>query len=240
MVELFVTISWPPAPFVTHRLAVTPGSFYLAGTMMPFNWQTAIAVDWKGNEPTGLYSAISTAASRTAVLWPSGGSVGASAGGSGVLDRPRPSVPSVRPAQGSGRGLDVPVEVNMAVDWGSILQSAVGGAYQAAIGQLPTPYGVPSMEFGPATMAVAATGGIQGPPETRQTMIQPNCGPVTTTKPGPRYLTYDCHTGEFIQRRRRRRKRLLTQGDQHDLGVIVAMFGKGAAGQIALAAAVKR
>lgn len=39
----------------------------------------------------------------------------------------------------------------------------------------------------------------------------------------PRYLTYDCKTGEFKKKRRRRRKAMLTLGDRDTLNFIASL-----------------
>jgi len=121
----------------------------------------------------------------------------------------------------------------MAHDWGHTARQIAGNLFGGGNGggSVYEPTG-----FVPA---LTPSGGISGPPETLQTMssTNANCG---TGCNAPRYLTYDCRTGQFSPKRRRRRPKLLTNSDQAALGVIVAMFGKGAAAQIALAAAVKR
>ncbi len=127
-----------------------------------------------------------------------------------------------------------PPEEEMAHDWGHLIRQGV-----ESIAGLGVPQ-VQQLQFGPTT-----GGTIVGPASTLQTATLPGgsmnalCPPAGSCA-GPRYLTYDCRTGTMSVRRRRRRRALLTEGDKRDLGVIVAMFGKGAAAQIALAAAVKR
>lgn len=180
----------------------------------------------------------------------------------GVFDRAGPSVYPVGNGEVSRRGERLPDAMpkpilrtppqaaesvseapEVAVDWGGILQAGVGGAYRAAIGQLPTPYGVPSMEFGPMNLAPGANrpNGIKGPVATMQTLSSTaaDCSSYNTCGTG-RYLTYDCKTGEFKPRHRRRRRRLLTGRDITDLAALQAIAGKGAALQMAIATAVRR
>ncbi len=122
----------------------------------------------------------------------------------------------------------------MAHDWGHLIRQGI---------ETYTGIGTPTV----AQIMPTQGGTIVGPASTLQTATLPGgsvssnalCPPAGSCG-GPRYLTYDCKTGQMSVRRRRRRRRLLTEGDKSDLGVIVAMFGKGAAAQIALAAAVKR
>lgn len=194
------------------------------------------------------------------------GAVGPSIHGTGVFDAPMPSVPVLRdqpvpewepaastedveygpgwpdewkkqpgdPAGWDPNQWEYPQEEEVAHDWGHLIRQGIETF--TGIGQPPV--------FSPTPLA---GGTIVGPASTMQTATLPG-GPVTTNAlcppagscGGPRYLTYDCKTGQMSVRRRRRRRRLLTDGDKQDLGTIVAMFGKGAAAQIALAAAVKR
>jgi len=207
----------------------------------------------------------STRESRQRVLWPSG-AVAATASGSGELDVASESVPTFSSGPSPAREItivdespeflpgwpwptieegrkptvweDVEVvftdeEPPMAHDWGHTARQIATGLFggNGGSGSVYEPTG-----FVPA---LTPTGGITGPAATLQTMspTNANCG---TGCNAPRYLTYDCRTQTFSPKRRRRRPRLLTATDQRDLGVIVAMFGKGAASQIALAAAVKR
>ncbi len=130
-------------------------------------------------------------------------------------------------------------EAEVAIDWGSVFSGAIDIAQGQMIGGQA--YAAPTQFVGGPTvlpMVASPTGGGGG------VIVPPTGGGGMCAAPGecgqPRYLTFDCRTGTFSKKRRRRRGRLLTASDQHDLGVIVAMFGKGAAGQIALAAAVKR
>jgi len=121
----------------------------------------------------------------------------------------------------------------MAIDWGGLISGGIDLLQGQQVGGYQT---LPALSYAPMGSPVATAPSIPsgaGPIVSTQA----NCG---TGCNAPRYLTYDCKTGTFSPKRRRRRGRLLTSSDQHDLGVIVAMFGKGAAAQIALAAAVKR
>jgi len=172
----------------------------------------------------------------------------------GVYDRAQPSVPVIlyptvepgraeipdpdaRPWPGSttGPGWDdnewvYPEVEEVAHDWGHLIRQGIETVtgigqppvFDPIISQMP----VPAAGGGGGVVIGGGGGGALCPPSG-------SCG-------GPRYLTYDCKTGQMSVRRRRRRRRLLTDGDKQDLGTIVAMFGKGAAAQIALAAAVKR
>lgn len=181
----------------------------------------------------------------------------------GVFDRTEPSVPVVfnpeilrvpakvpyedpdaRPWPGdtTGPGWDpeewvYPTEVEeVAIDWGGVLSGAIDIAQGQMIGGgVLGPVYDPQLGMAQGPVITASGGGVVIPPGGGGALCPPagSCG-------GPRYLTYDCKTGQMSVRRRRRRRRLLTEGDKSDLGVIVAMFGKGAAAQIALAAAVKR
>ncbi len=123
-----------------------------------------------------------------------------------------------------------PPEEEMAHDWGHLIRQGietVTGIGQPQVFDPPNIIGtLPAPAGGGGGVVIGGGGGGLCPPSG-------SCG-------GPRYLTYDCKTGQMSVRRRRRRRRLLTDGDKQDLGTIVAMFGKGAAAQIALAAAVKR
>jgi len=200
----------------------------------------------------------STPQTRTDVLWESGGAVGATAGGSGVMDPQVPNLPGVLPGpvvgwlpgvldtiiDGNGVSTRTPPlerarEAEVVTDWGSVL----GGIAETYIGARYAPQPTfqsfvdPSV-VGPTPGLVIDSNGIRTGGGGGGVTSSELCGAGPCSS--PRYLTYDCRTGTFSKKRRRRRGRLLTAGDQHDLGVIVAMFGKGAAGQIALAAAVKR
>lgn len=138
----------------------------------------------------------------------------------------------------SGEGvLDKPEEPDMAVDWGNVL----GGAARGAIGAI-----FPNDQWDPfATLPGiagdillgATTPNVPTPMVGQPTMQPPNCG--VRTVPGPRYLTYDCRTGQFIPKRRRRRRRLLTPTDLSDLAALAGVIGKGSQGmQVAVARAV--
>lgn len=48
--------------------------------------------------------------------------------------------------------------------------------------------------------------------------VAPDCGDGSCGS--PRYLTYDCKTGEYRRKRRRRRRSMLTKGDMTDLQFI--------------------
>lgn len=131
----------------------------------------------------------------------------------------------------------------MAIDWGGII-TGLGSQYIQAQ-YAPQPQFVSSF-VDPTVVGPAPAGNVGGPNGITWGNGGGGGGVTSSELCGagpcssPRYLTYDCRTQTFSKKRRRRRGRLLTASDQHDLGVIVAMFGKGAAGQIALAAAVKR
>lgn len=191
------------------------------------------------------------------------GAVGPSVGGRGVFDTPVPSVPVLRdPAvpewepstsdeepefsgiYGPGQEptdwdavyreyeiLNPPTEEPVAHDWGHLIRQGI----ETYTGIGAPPVYDPVASLGTGLPAPTGGGGVVIPPGGGGQLCPPSgsCG-------GPRYLTYDCKTGQMSVRRRRRRRRLLTDGDKQDLGTIVAMFGKGAAAQIALAAAVKR
>jgi len=185
----------------------------------------------------------------------------------GVLDSPQPSVPVVLHPEILTRVPTIPdeepefvgiyeaqetpqdwdefyrryCELNpedcMAHDWGHLVRQGIesiaglGVPQQAQIlPALPPTVGGGTFSYPAGVPSITPSGGV---------MSNALC-PPTGSCGGPRYLTYDCRTGTMSVRRRRRRRALLTEGDKRDLGVIVAMFGKGAAAQIALAAAVKR
>ncbi len=118
----------------------------------------------------------------------------------------------------------------VAHDWGHLLRQGIetftGMGQPQVFDPIIQTMPIPAPSGGGGGVVIGGGGGTLCPPAG-------SCG-------GPRYLTYDCKTGTMSARRRRRRRRLLTDGDKQDLGTIVAMFGKGAAAQIALAAAVKR
>ncbi len=116
--------------------------------------------------------------------------------------------------------------VVMAHDWGHLARELIGGAIgisdPAAVAYSP---GYAS-QFTGTTLSpgtAVATPGLAG------------CEPC-----GPRYLTYDCKTGKFSSRKRRRRRRLITPTDLGDLASIVAITGKGAGMNQAIAQAVRR
>lgn len=130
-----------------------------------------------------------------------------------------------------------PEEEDVAHDWGHLGRQVIGGVF--GVGQ-------PAAMAAPAAFVESVpTGGITGPAATLQTLGSTPMASNALCPPagacgGPRYLTYDCKTGQMSVRRRRRKGKLLTNGAKEDLAFILALFGKGAAAQIALAAAVKR
>jgi len=179
----------------------------------------------------------------------------------GVFDRAVPSVPVVLHPEILSRTPTIPStlpefipqesidpknpEAEVAIDWGGII-TGLGTQYIQAQyappvqqffpgGPIAQPMPEATVNMGGPTGITLDSGGSGNVAVNGNALCPPagSCG-------GPRYLTYDCKTGQMSLRRRRRRRRLLTDGDKQDLGVIVAMFGKGAAAQIALAAAVKR
>lgn len=133
-----------------------------------------------------------------------------------------------------------PPEEEVSHDWGHLIRQGIETFTGIGVPQVQQLVGGPTAGgtiVGPAStlQTQSFVGGGGGAPPMATNALCPPSGSC-----GPRYLTYDCKTGQMSLRRRRRRRRLLTEGDKQDLGVIVAMFGKGAAAQIALAAAVKR
>ncbi len=203
-----------------------------------------------GWEPVGGWDAIAKAVAAGVLS-----SVGYGDYEQGVFDRPVPRVPPIRPPEVVVRKPALPTppigavpvststEAEVAIDWGGLIGD-LGSQYIAAQ-YAPTPQfnsfvsggGLPApVPQGSVTAEGVNWGGGGGGGTIVPTNAECGSGPCGS----PRYLTYDCRTNTFSKKRRRRRGRLLTASDQHDLGVIVAMFGKGAAGQIALAAAVKR
>ncbi len=173
----------------------------------------------------------------------------------GVFDTPIPGVPPILPPTVVVGPKQVPTappgqvsvptstEAQVAIDWGGLIgdlgSQYIASAYapqQSFVPFVSTGMGAPaapSANVGGPDGITWGNGGSGSVASSNELCGSGPCG-------SPRYLTYDCRTGTFSKKRRRRRGRLLTASDQHDLGVIVAMFGKGAAGQIALAAAVKR
>ncbi len=127
----------------------------------------------------------------------------------------------------------------MAIDWGGII-SGLGGQYieskyaqptfQSFVGAPQPPQ--PAGNIGGPEGITWGNGGAGAPPMATNAL----CPPAGSC--GPRYLTYDCRTGQMTVRRRKRRGKLLTQGRKDDLAFVIAMYGKGAASQIALAKAM--
>ena len=115
----------------------------------------------------------------------------------------------------------------VAHDWGHLFRETVGGLIGISdpSAQLYNPgY---TQQF--TNLPPQAGGGAVMPTGTA------DCQPC-----GPRYLTYDCKTGKFSSRKRRRRRRLITPTDLGDLASIVAITGKGAGMNQAIAQAVRR
>jgi len=179
------------------------------------------------------------------------GSVFASESGSGVFDTFVPQVPSVLPrAPPPPPPPPRPVppapaaEATVAIDWGGLIggvaESYIGARYAPqptfqpqSFVAAPVPQPSPGLVIDSAGIR---TGGGAGSVAMNSNEL---CGTPATCGT-PRYLTYDCKTGEFKVRRRRRRRRLLTNQDIADLNSIVAMAGKGAALQAAIAQATRR
>ncbi len=95
----------------------------------------------------------------------------------------------------------------MAVDWGEVAGTVIGGILDDWGVTTPAPYGGPM-------------------------------GPVGT--PLPTEVTVNTKTGQVKPCRRRRRRRLLTPTDISDLAALVAIAGKGAGMNLAIAKAVRR
>ena len=185
------------------------------------------------------------------------GAVGASANGPGILDATGGSLGDVGDGQSGVGEPDVPETVDwgtgwpdvwkteveyrypedwveevaeVAIDWGSVLSGAIDiaqGQYPAAVA-----YPAPQQFVGAAPTMPVVSGVPPMIPPTGGALCGPNGGC------GPRFLTYDCKTGQLSARRRRRRGKLLTAGRKEDLAFVIAMYGKGAASQIALAKAM--
>ncbi len=89
------------------------------------------------------------------------------------------------------------------------------------------PYG-----FQPFVGTGGGIGGVPATPTQQATGASPMNGsslcPPSGSCGGPRYLTYDCRTGEYSVRRRRRRRRIATSQDQADIASLAAIVGKGA------------
>jgi len=191
-------------------------------------------------------------------------SVGSTDYEQGVFDRPIPQVPSVLPGPMGGWGVEIlsegtvpdfggiygpktetedwdavyaaycrlnPEDCDMAHDW-MHTASQVLDVFSGTVGGVPPMAAPINMQTGigapPSAMVGPATGGAMA-----------NGAACGTGCNSPRYLTYDCRTGQFTQKRRRRRRRLLTSQDIGDLTSLVAIAGKGAALQAAVAKAVR-
>lgn len=114
---------------------------------------------------------------------------------------------------------------SMAVDWGDIFGTALGGIASGISGPGTTTFFPPS----PGPMV-----GAPGP--VVATMQAGACGP----QKGCRSYTYDSVTGEYKPCRRRRRRRLLTSSDLADLASLKAIIGGGGALNAAVVKAVRR
>lgn len=108
-----------------------------------------------------------------------------------------------------------PGEINVAVDWGDLLGSAVLGGIPGVLNQL--------------------TGGTGG------TITGGNGGYTGSVgSPPPAQVLVDTRTGKVSACHRRRRKRLLTNSDLSDLAQLQALVGKGSqAMQVAVAKAIR-
>ncbi len=121
----------------------------------------------------------------------------------------------------------------MAVDWGEFAEAQVQGLIRGFTGVGGPPvYSVPVGFAGPSPGAVPAP--ITTPPGAGGG----GGGLCPTDSCGPRYLTYDCKTGTFTHRRRRRRGKLLTNEQFNDVLKIGTLPNKEAV-RIALAKAIK-
>lgn len=125
-------------------------------------------------------------------------------------------------------------EEETGMDWGALASGVIDIIQgQQPGGTLPPVYQTPGFA-GPVRPGPGGGGGGGGF-TTGGTMAAGDCEPC-----GPRYLTYDCKTGKFSARRRRRRRRLVTPTDLADLASVVAITGKGAGMNQAVAAAIRR
>ena len=114
-----------------------------------------------------------------------------------------------------------PSDEDMAIDWGD----AIGGAIAGGLGFFDNVGNTGAV----GTAPVAAPPPAAGPPA-----YSGSCPPRKT-----RTLTIDCATGREVKRTRRRRRRLLTEGDFNDLMRIATLPNKQNV-TVALAKAVGR
>ncbi len=128
--------------------------------------------------------------------------------------------------------LNQPQVDDMAIDWGELAGSLIGGIFD--------PFGLgaaTTQAFNPNT--IVATPGLNAPVATSISptggvVQQGACGPT-----GPKYGKICLATGVITPLRRRRRRRLLTSSDIKDLSALKSIVG-GAALQGAVVQAVRR
>ncbi len=123
-------------------------------------------------------------------------------------------------------GATDPEDDGMAVDWGDIAGQVIGGLVGDYMNLPGTP---PISEFG----------GPMGPIQPGPTGVSGGAQ-LQVESQSCRYVTLDTHTGKVGKCRRRRRRRLLTPTDISDLAALVAIAGKGAGMNLAIAKAVRR
>lgn len=216
----------------------------------------------------GAFAQPSTWQSRTDLFWESAGALGASEYGPGIMDTTRPVISQTRTQSGIygapappdldsepiitvwdgtlGGGKPIvwtPTEKEpVAIDWGGLIGNVASQYIQTKYAPAPQFSGFLGPAIPPPAAGESAGGNVGGPNGItwgnggNGSMSSAECG---TGCDAPRYLTYDCKTGEFKKRRRRRRRRLLTSQDIADLSALVAVTGKGANLSMAVAKAVR-
>jgi len=147
-------------------------------------------------------------------------------GPEGAVSPIDPSIYDI-PYEDTGPGEAAPADplednggAEVAIDWGAAAVGAIAGALGVSTSvSLPSP----SAFVGPTVAIPSAGGGFSG-----------SCPPRKT-----RTLTIDCATGKEIKRTRRRRRRIMTDGDFNDLMRIATLPNKDTV-KIALAKAIGR
>ncbi len=124
----------------------------------------------------------------------------------------------------------------VAVDWGDIARSAIGGI----AGGLLDPVGIGSYTQGFFPGPTGLPTPVAGPPSQTAVVPQLGGGDMACGPTGPRYAKVCLATGAVTPLRRRRRRRLLTSSDLADLASLKAIVGGGAAMNSAVVKAVRR
>ncbi len=113
----------------------------------------------------------------------------------------------------------------MAIDWGSVLTGAIGGAFG-----LETPGFQPAMGFLDTTTTTTQAPVARAPVAASPVMTAGSCDGMAWTggvpPKGYKVVNY-CGQGVLRKVRRRRRRRLLTCSDKADIAAVVGMVGKG-------------